>query len=139
MSAALRAKLRVSRNAPTVAAFQFDALLAQNAPDLIGGNIGQLRGRTRAGRCAPCPAKTHPGARRRCAPGRAPQASHGTGPTPTARSRSRSLHRDVNRRPAEATPLQPFRANPKSVARIKTDGHFWARVGADHAPVCAIH
>src|SRR6202043_1316099 len=37
-------KLRVSGNAPTVAPFQFDALLAQNAPDLIGGNIGQLLG-----------------------------------------------------------------------------------------------
>src|ERR1700686_2970949 len=37
-------KLRVSGNAPTVAPFQFEALLAQNAPDLIGGNIGQLLG-----------------------------------------------------------------------------------------------
>src|SRR5215469_5757767 len=40
----LAGKLRVRRNAPTVAPFQFDALLAQNAPDLIGGNIGQLLG-----------------------------------------------------------------------------------------------
>src|ERR1700681_3054894 len=40
----LARKLRVSGNAPTVAPFQFDALLAQNAPDLIGGNIGQLLG-----------------------------------------------------------------------------------------------
>src|ERR1700722_8154296 len=38
----LARKLRVSGNAPTVAPFQFDALLAQNAPDLIGGNIGQM-------------------------------------------------------------------------------------------------
>src|ERR1700693_5915308 len=37
-------KLRVSGNAPTVAPFQFDALLAQNARDLIGGNIGQMLG-----------------------------------------------------------------------------------------------
>ena len=40
----LARKLRVSGNAPTVAPFQFDALLAQNAPDLIRGNIGQLLG-----------------------------------------------------------------------------------------------
>src|SRR5258708_38341825 len=38
----LARKLRVSGNAPTVTPFQFDALLAQNAPDLIGGNIGQM-------------------------------------------------------------------------------------------------
>ena len=40
----LAGKLRVSRNAPTVAPFQFDALLAQNAPDLIGSHrpdVGQ--------------------------------------------------------------------------------------------------
>src|ERR1700726_4346773 len=40
----LARKLRVSGNAPTVAPFQFDALLAQNAPDLIGGNIAQMLG-----------------------------------------------------------------------------------------------
>lgn len=40
----LAGKLRVSRNAPTVAPFQFDALLAQNVPDLIGGNIAQMLG-----------------------------------------------------------------------------------------------
>src|ERR1700738_304864 len=40
----LARKLRVGGNAPTVAPFQFDALLAQNAPDLIGGNIGQMLG-----------------------------------------------------------------------------------------------
>src|SRR6185369_9748576 len=42
----LAGKLRVSRNAPTVAPFQFDALLAQNVPDLIGGNIGGFRSRS---------------------------------------------------------------------------------------------
>src|ERR1700756_3782315 len=41
----LAGKLRVSGNAPAVAPFQFDALLAQNAPDLIGGNIGQILGK----------------------------------------------------------------------------------------------
>ena len=45
------------------------------------------------GACAPCPAKTNPGARRRCAPGRARRQAR-TGSTPTA-DRSRSLHRDV--------------------------------------------
>ena len=40
----LARKLRVRGNAPTVAPFQFDALLAQNAPDLIRGNIGQMLG-----------------------------------------------------------------------------------------------
>ncbi len=34
-------KLRIGGNAPAAAPFQFNALLAQNAPDLIGGNIGQ--------------------------------------------------------------------------------------------------
>ena len=33
----LARKLRVSRNAPTVAPFQFDALLAQNAPEESAG------------------------------------------------------------------------------------------------------
>ena len=40
----LAGKLRISRNAPTVAPFQLDALLAQNVPDLIGGNIAQMLG-----------------------------------------------------------------------------------------------
>src|ERR1700751_5854964 len=40
----LARKLGVSGNAPTVASFQFNALLAQNAPDLMGGNIGQILG-----------------------------------------------------------------------------------------------
>ena len=40
----LARKLRVSGNAPTVASFQFDALLTQNAPNLIGGNITQMLG-----------------------------------------------------------------------------------------------
>jgi hypothetical protein len=38
----LARKLGVSGNAPSVASFQFNALLAQNAPDLMGGNIGQI-------------------------------------------------------------------------------------------------
>src|ERR1700721_105704 len=40
----LARKLRIGGNAPTVAPFQFDALLAQNAPDLIGGKIGTMWG-----------------------------------------------------------------------------------------------
>src|ERR1700730_7013678 len=37
-------KVRASGNAASVAQSQLDALLAQNAPDLIGGNIGLLLG-----------------------------------------------------------------------------------------------